>query len=549
VTSSRPFGNGGFSPTRTRTQAPVSALVENPATPAATAFRPRNRYQPGSSTASTTTTTTSSAEVSSKRYNRFGSNRAKATSTTTSTTQNTPSERPSFGRKSPNPRRPVFISREVNEPVSVVSKRPFNYSGARLKLPARPTARTTSTTESVEEEEPLDDEEEEEEHEGSDEQYEEESDEGTEEHSESSSLEKLPLQEEAVTPVTVTKNEAFAHVEPSEPTTSSEIDNESSTSSTEESQTDVSEVTNGDAEVSNDENDVTTLHPAHEEEIVDEPTTIIPQENQSTEDAHVDEQTVTTEQPLDSTSKTEETENVSKPEETKTSKQEEQSTSKSENQSLNKQEEQSESQYDDEGEGEDYEYDDEEGSEDSTSEVENQDSKPSTPSAEHKDDREIISVVTTKSVVNGSTILPVPVTPSTNFVTEEEVESSHADLKLETTTSMTLDEEKGPNATENYVVVASIQPSRSINGARFLPFPAIEQEETKQTLSELERKVHSKQQQTPAQKQSEGSEEVQASSSIQPPVVSSTESIIDKLDRLACHWSVEWGSSWPSSDG
>lgn len=45
-------------------------------------------------------------------------------------------------------------------------------------------------------------------------------------------------------------------------------------------------------------------------------------------------------------------------------------------------------------------------------------------------------------------------------------------------------------STESYVVVASIQTSRSINGARFLPFPAIEQEEKKQTLSELEKKIH-----------------------------------------------------------
>ncbi|XP_016976525.1 mucin-5AC [Drosophila rhopaloa] len=536
VTSSRPFGNGGFSPTRTRTQAPVSALPENPATPAGTPFRPRNRYQPGSSTASTTTTTTGSAEVSSKRYNRFGGNRAKPTSTTTtSTTLNTPSERPSFGRKSPNPRRPVFISREVNEPVSVVSKRPFDYSGARLKLPARPTARTTSTTESAEEEEEeeaLDEEQEDEEQENSDEQYEQESDEGTEEHSESSSLEKLPLQEESVTPVTVAKNEASSPAETSEPTTISETGHESSTSSTEESQTDVSEVTNAEVEV-------TTEPPVHEEEIAEEATTIIPQENQSTEDLQVEEQAVTTEPPLENTSKQEEVEiekaqeNLSKQEDTTSSKPEEHSSSNSEIKSVSKQEEQSESQYDDEGEGEDYEYEDEEGSEDSTSEVESQDSKPSTPSSEHEDDREIISVVTTKSVVNGSTVLPVPVTPSSNTIAEEEEVASQADLKVETTTPITLEEEKGTNATENYVVVASIQPSRSINGARFLPFPAIEQEETKQTLSELERKVHSKQQQTPAQKQSEGSEEVPpASSSIQPPVAASTESIIDKLDRV-----------------
>lgn len=329
--------------------------------------------------------------------------------------------------------------------------------------------------------------------------------------------------------MSVEKNEALVPAEPSEVTTLAEIENESSTSSTEESQTDVSEVTNAEVEV-------TTLIPPQEEEIVEEATTILPQENQSTEELQVEEQAVTTEAPVESTSEHEESEspnaeekqeeNLPKQEdEPKSSKPEEHSSSKQESHSSSKQDEQSESQYDDEGEGEDYEYDDEEGGEDSTREVEAQDSKPSTPSAEHVDDREIISVVTTKSVVNGSTVLPAPVTPSILTITEEETEIK------ETTTPITLegDEERGTNATENYVVVASIQPSRSINGARFLPFPAIEQEETKQTLSELERKVHSKQ-----QKPAEGSEEVPvvSSSSVQPPVAASTESIIDKLDRV-----------------
>lgn len=43
------------------------------------------------------------------------------------------------------------------------------------------------------------------------------------------------------------------------------------------------------------------------------------------------------------------------------------------------------------------------------------------------------------------------------------------------------------NSTENYVVVASVQTSRSISGARFLPFPQVEQEEKKQSLADLEK--------------------------------------------------------------
>ncbi|XP_055856351.1 uncharacterized protein LOC129919489 [Episyrphus balteatus] len=116
--------------------------------------------------------------------------------------------------------------------------------------------------------------------------------------------------------------------------------------------------------------------------------------------------------------------------------------------------------------------------------------------------REVVSVVTTKSVINGSTALPQPVTPSTTTTREEEI---YTENKLTPAKEITedLEESEGEeaesaeeqnvqNTTESYVVIASIQTSRSINGARFLPFPAIEQEETKQTLSELERKIHGK---------------------------------------------------------
>ncbi|XP_015040109.2 mucin-5AC [Drosophila pseudoobscura] len=551
---SRPFGNGGgFSPTRTRTQsqATVSSVSEAPATPAPSPYRPRNRYQPGSSTAPTTSTTDGSAEVSSKRYNRFGSNRSKATSTTT-TTQNTPADRPSFGRKSPNPRRPVFISREVNEPLAATSKRPFNYNSAsRLKL-TRPTARTTSTTESAEQEEEDEDEaqqeQELEEEVDSGEQYEQESGERPEDHSESSSLEKLPLQEEGeVTPVIVAQNEAAI---PETVTQNEEDADPSSTSSTEESQTDSSETTSS--------GEGTTTLPASndyeyaedEEKEKEKATTPMPLESESTEEILVEG---TTELPVpESIPKQEQDPVIPSQAEAATPKQEDPyspTPNDKAKETSSKQEEESESSdYDDEeglGEGEEYEYEDEETGEaepeDSTSETETQHSSSSsrpTTSSEHEEEREVISVVTTKSVVNGSTVLPAPVTPSipTDEGKPEEVQTG------EEVTDPDLQKENLPasgdtaNATENYVVVASIQPSRSINGARFLPFPAIEQEETKQTLSELERKVHSKQQQQqPPQKQPESSEEPSTSSSstsTAPPLAASTESIIDKLDRV-----------------
>lgn len=79
---------------------------------------------------------------------------------------------------------------------------------------------------------------------------------------------------------------------------------------------------------------------------------------------------------------------------------------------------------------------------------------------------EIVSVVTTKSVVNGS--LP---SASSGNKTSEDVDDGSA------------------NTTESWVVVASVQTSRSISGARFLPFPSsqVEQEEKKQNLSDLDK--------------------------------------------------------------
>lgn len=50
--------------------------------------------------------------------------------------------------------------------------------------------------------------------------------------------------------------------------------------------------------------------------------------------------------------------------------------------------------------------------------------------------------------------------------------------------SPTASEENAINSTESYVVVASVQTSRSISGARFLTFPQVEQEQKKQALGE-----------------------------------------------------------------
>lgn len=86
----------------------------------------------------------------------------------------------------------------------------------------------------------------------------------------------------------------------------------------------------------------------------------------------------------------------------------------------------------------------------------------------------VVSVVTTKSVINGSTS-----NPDDNF------ENTKPNDESEQKTS-TPDMENANNSTESWVVVASVQTSRSVSGARFLPFPQVEQEEKKQTLAELE---------------------------------------------------------------
>ncbi|XP_055373027.1 putative mediator of RNA polymerase II transcription subunit 26, partial [Condylostylus longicornis] len=178
------------------------------------------------------------------------------------------------------------------------------------------------------------------------------------------------------------------------------------------------------------------------------------------------------------------------------------------------------------------EYDDLEGSGE-YSEEENTQQKPIITESEDKFiGQQIISVVTTKSVINGSTsnpdiekftsssaryenateklelqissssIKPIISSEKTQIESEssklmEQMNKTKSDqTKFDLTTTTTESENKSKkeevlnNSTEGYVVIASIQTSRSINGARFLPFPAIEQEEKKQPISELEKKIH-----------------------------------------------------------
>ncbi|KYQ46851.1 hypothetical protein ALC60_14142, partial [Trachymyrmex zeteki] len=118
----------------------------------------------------------------------------------------------------------------------------------------------------------------------------------------------------------------------------------------------------------------------------------------------------------------------------------------------------------------------------------------------------VVSVVTTKSVVNGTISVPTTASP----VTTEQVPSPPSSSSLPEITEEHLEVTTEDSAR----ILASVQTSRSVSGARFLPFPVIDRVEQVEAHS--------------------GSLESKKTS--QSP---STESIIDKLD---------WAQSKLSSD-
>ncbi|XP_055695635.1 mucin-2 isoform X2 [Lutzomyia longipalpis] len=80
----------------------------------------------------------------------------------------------------------------------------------------------------------------------------------------------------------------------------------------------------------------------------------------------------------------------------------------------------------------------------------------------------VISVVTTKSTLTNSSAM------------NEETETP-------SNIASPINSENTSTTTESWVVIASVQTSRSVSGARFLPFPQVEQEEKKQVLSDLDK--------------------------------------------------------------
>ncbi|KAM3966866.1 uncharacterized protein ACR2FA_012397 [Aphomia sociella] len=91
--------------------------------------------------------------------------------------------------------------------------------------------------------------------------------------------------------------------------------------------------------------------------------------------------------------------------------------------------------------------------------------------------QEVVSVVTTKSVVNGTISIPdVTFAPSTTKISVTPESESSINKQSEDISML--------GTTENVIVVASVQTSRSVSGARFLPFPSVGHEEKKQVLTD-----------------------------------------------------------------
>lgn len=129
---------------------------------------------------------------------------------------------------------------------------------------------------------------------------------------------------------------------------------------------------------------------------------------------------------------------------------------------------------------------------------------------------EVVSVVTTKSVVNGTISIP-----DVTFATSTTKLGTLSDAEHSQDNDTAL-----PATTENWRVVASVQTSRSVSGARFLPFLTVKQDEKKQVLADDEEEEGEDVAETVTKDPKEQTSDVISSSS------SSTENLNDKLDSI-----------------
>ncbi|XP_066260459.1 uncharacterized protein [Euwallacea similis] len=113
----------------------------------------------------------------------------------------------------------------------------------------------------------------------------------------------------------------------------------------------------------------------------------------------------------------------------------------------------------------------------------------------------VVSVVTSKTVVNNTVISPMMVNNESSTPTSLEPE----------------------NTTDSWIVIASVQTSRSISGARYIPTSVVDQEERRQLLNEPTEPITTVENSTTASP---------TASTAGQTLKTSTESLIDKLDSL-----------------
>lgn len=127
------------------------------------------------------------------------------------------------------------------------------------------------------------------------------------------------------------------------------------------------------------------------------------------------------------------------------------------------------------------------------------------------------SSTTKKNVPTTTTTTPAPSfsTVTATSVSNKPVPTSTTQKQKVPTSVSPPDNAENPTSTESWVIVASVQTSRSVSGARFIPSGAVKQEELPKPL---------------APKSKENEDDVDKTTPSRNS--SSTESIIDKLDRV-----------------
>lgn len=85
---------------------------------------------------------------------------------------------------------------------------------------------------------------------------------------------------------------------------------------------------------------------------------------------------------------------------------------------------------------------------------------------------------------------------------------------------------KDENTTDSWIIIASVQTSRSVSGARYLPAGIVEQDEKTTLVGDIsrEKKLNEQAEEKP--------EENLSTAAHSPKPKTSTESLIDKLDRV-----------------